>query len=301
MLKVKTLIHKAAMPIALESVRTFSLASPKVAELEIHSDGSLAEEDWLALEVATQRLEIVRVEPEDRRLDLERIAETFPLASELLNRAGYMAKLKVLAFAERPFFYFDSDIVWLRTPDFSEFPESRTVFSTETWSWYFGIRNPAFWVRNRIPRRINSGFAWMPEAFPFQRMEEALVKGLYTPDHTFSTDQELLAFLHPEAAVFSLSDFERTRVGVHYDLLLSDAIALHFPGGMWKRHLHAIDAFQPTKESPGRKPQIQPARPLDWPELGRMYAAMAFERNPVLQRGANLFRRLRSRFLTSKK
>lgn len=261
--------------------------SPSV--LELHSDGSLDADDWAILEAAAGNLPTKRVEPEERRETLSRKLVGFPLSAKLLERGGYMAKMGVLASAESPFFYFDSDIVWLRAFELTTLPPARTVFSTETWSWYFGIQKPGVWIREKVPGRVNSGFAWMSERFPFDRFERLLADGLYTPDHTYSTDQEILAFLFPNSQSFSLSDFFRTRVGVTYDLPNHPAVAIHFPGGMWKPHLDQIETFEPKMDAP-RQLMLESPAPLSWPELLRMYGLLSIERNYVLQRTANLVR-----------
>jgi hypothetical protein len=292
MRKVKTLVHKGAMPIAVESVRTFSKVASGVEIFEVHSDGSLEEADWKCLEQAGADLPFLRVEPIDRREKIDQLATEFPAVGRLLGGRGYMTKLQVLAVEADPFFYFDSDILWLKPFEFVPPPDGRAVFSTETWSWYFGMQKPMRWVKAGIPRRVNSGFAWIVPPFPIARLEMMLREELYTPDHLYSTDQEILAFLFPDSFAFALSDFGRTRVGVHYDLASLSQVAMHFPGGMWKPHLEAIRRLEPRQER-RRVELIVPGR-LDFREIFRMKLALACEQNFVLQRVGNVYRRLRN-------
>lgn len=289
MLVFKTLIHKGAMPIALYAVRSFAQVAPAGALLEIHSDGSIEAPDWTLLESEAEPLVIRRVEPEERQAILVERFAGLPLSAKLLERGGYMAKMGVLASAEAPFFYFDSDIVWLRSFDTASLPPELTAFSTETWTWYHGMRRPSRWCRERIPRRVNSGFAWMPQPFPLERFENMLSEGLYDPNHSHATDQEILAYLYPGCLTFSLDDFFRSRVGVRYDLVAAKAVAVHFPGGMWKAHLDQLESLCARQEQP-RSIRCEPGVPVDWKEIARMRALLAIEKNYFLQRVGNRFR-----------
>jgi hypothetical protein len=295
MLLAKTLVHKAAMPIALHAVRTFAAVADKAFRLDLHSDGSLEEQDWVALERAVDgRLPLRRVDLPEVHAVIAGTLGALPLARELFSRGGYMTKMAVLASEDGPFFYFDSDIVWLRSFALPESLNSRTVFSTETWSWYYAMAKPREWIRDRVPRRINSGFALMPGRFPFERLEALLRRGFFNPSHPWATDQEFLACLYPDCRVFSLRDFARTRRGIHYELSEMSAIALHFPGRMWKDHMDAIPAFEPLSENAARQPGIGGSVPMDWPEVLRMKATEWIETNPFLAQVANAARRLRA-------
>jgi hypothetical protein len=290
----KTLIHKGAMPIAVHAVRTLASASGGAYMLEIHSDGSLEGSDFLQLEHAADGMPTQRVWPSQRQALLAPQIAGQPLSQALFARSGYMTKLEVLAYEPGPFFYFDSDIVWLRPFEPITSPNSQAIFSTETWSWYYGIQKSGVWIKERIPRRINSGFAYLHGLFPFNRLETMLKQGLYTPDHSFSTDQELLAYLYPDCRIFSLDDFARSRRKRRYDLTTMPSVALHFPGGMWKEHLNEIAAHAVDMQEPPRLVRTQRATPLSLIEILRMYAALACEQNYFLQRLANIYRRLRS-------
>jgi hypothetical protein len=285
------------MPVALHAVRTFAASIQGAYDLEIHSDGSLEETDFLQLEQEAKGLPTRRVLPAQRQTLLAPQIADKPLSQALFARPGYMTKLEVLAYEPGPFFYFDSDIVWLRTFEPVASPTGKAIFSTETSSWYYGMQKPRVWIKERIPRRINSGFAYLPAAFPFERLETMLRQGFYTPDHRLSTDQELLAYLYPDCRIFSMEDFARSRRGQRYDLTTLPSVALHFPGGMWKEHLAEIAEHAVDEQEPPRKIQTQQAAPLSSIEILRMYAALACEQNYFLQRLANMYRRLRNRWL----
>lgn len=297
MILAKTLIHKAAIPVALHAVRTFATASRGAYTLEIHSDGSLEEPDFRQLEQAANGIPTQRVLPAQRQALLAPQIADKPLSQALFARPGYMTKLEVLAYEPGPLFYFDSDIVWLHPFEPITSPSGQAIFSTETWSWYYGMQKPRVWIKERIPRRINSGFAYLPREFPFLRLEKALTIRLYSNNHPWSTDQELLAYLYPDCRIFSLEDFARSRRGRRYDLATLPSVALHFPGGMWKEHLSEIAAHAVDGPKPPRKIQTQQAAPLSLIEILRMYAVLACEQNYFLQRLANMYRRLRSRWM----
>ena len=289
----KTLVHKAAMPVALEAVRTFASVCPNEYFLEIHSDGSLDKEDVAALEKAAGMLNKSVVYPAERVDKLATVLESYPLSRDLISRRGYMTKIELFAFSSPPFFYFDSDIVWLRPFQPIMQVDGGSIFSTETWSWYYGMAGHAEWIKEKIPARINSGFAFINSPFPFQRLETMLEKGLFNPDNQGAGDQELFAFLFRDTLVFSLKDFTRSRVGVRYDLKSLESVALHFPGRMWERHLDQIRAFQPDLGlTPKAVDFCQPKR-LDCYEVAKMNFVKYAQANSLLDKGVNLYRKVR--------
>ncbi len=292
--KAKTLVHKAAMPIAVHAVRTFAATGQSAFNLEIHSDGSLEDSDFAQLEQMANGFPVRRVEPAERKARLAPKIADKPFCQALFSRPGYMAKLEVLAYDPGPFFYFDSDIVWLRPFDSITSPENKAIFSSETWSWYYGIQKPEVWIKERIPRRINSGFTYLPGAFPFDRLETMLGRNLYMPNHRYSTDQELLAYLYPDCFVFSLKDFARSRRGLIYDLTALNSIALHFPGGMWKNQLKQITEFTVKSQKSSCLVHTEIPKALSHWEILRMNAALACEQNYLLKRVANFYRGQRS-------
>ena len=293
MLIAKTLVHKAAMPIAVHAVRTFAAASRGAYSLEIHSDGSLDESDFEQLELAATVLQVRRVESAERKALLAPQITGKPLSQALFSRPGYMAKLEVLSYEPGPFFYFDSDIVWLRPFEPITSPNGKAIFSTETWSWYYGMQRSEVWIKERIPRRINSGFAYLSGEFPFDRLEAMLQRGLYTAEHWLSTDQELLAYLYPDCRIFALQHFARSRRGRVYDLPRQQSVALHFPGGMWKDQLNQIAEFKMAVTKTSWLVHTEIPKTLSHWEIMRMNGALACEQNYFLQRLANIYRRFR--------
>ena len=259
MIIAKTLVHKASMPIAEHAVRTFACTHGDKCVLEIHSDGSLHIDDEQRLLAKAYGIKATIVKPEDRASRLEERLERFPLTRALVSRGGYFSKLELPITEELPFFYFDSEIVRLRTTEDLASCKQPNAFSAESWSWYYGLRKPQVWIRERIPCRVNSGFYYLSQPFPFERMERVLSEGLYDPDAESSTDQELLAFLYPKMEMYHPDDFRRSRRGRYYDLKSLDAVALHFPGRMWEPQLDEIRDFIP-EQTPGivrRKPSVR--------------------------------------------
>jgi hypothetical protein len=80
---------------------------------------------------------------------------------------------------KKPYFFFDSDIVWLRPVENLTPPGGGNAFSTESWSWYYGVCHDEKWITEQTPRRVNSGFYHLAQEFPFQRMEDMLEKSSF--------------------------------------------------------------------------------------------------------------------------
>jgi hypothetical protein len=266
----KTLVHDASHAIGLHAVRTFAECYAGGASLEIHTDGSLSKSEQDDLIAAAGQMNAVIICPEERRSVWERRLASFPLTKSLLERGGYMVKMELPLSDDRPFFYFDSDIVWLR-PSTGILPEHSTnAFSTESWSWYYGIRKPNVWIRERVPRRVNSGFYYLGETFPCDRMERILSEGLYDPDAESATDQELMAFLYTDAEMYHPEDFVRSRRGITYDLSTISASAIHFPGRMWESHIEQIRRLSPQTDAVSKMIRKERAVPLNYLEIARM-------------------------------
>jgi hypothetical protein len=277
MLQAKTLVHNASFMIGLEAIRTFSSCFASDWDLQIHTDGSLERWQEESLREATGQMKAIIIRPEERRAKYESRIAGFPLTRALLQRGGYMVKMELPISEQDPFFYFDSDIVWLR-PCTGILPEfSPNAFSTESWSWYYGIKNPAVWIRERVPQRVNSGFYFLGEPFPCDRMERVLRDGLYDPDAKSATDQELLAFLYPDAELYHPEEFVRSRRGKSYDLSTLSAAALHFPGRMWESHMDQIRKFTPHRDSERMEIRKEKAVPLDQLEIARMHFYQSLE------------------------
>jgi hypothetical protein len=295
-ISAKTLVHAASMPIARHAVRTFADCYAGGASLEIHTDGSLSKSEQDELIGAAGQMKAVIICPEDRRSVWERRLASFPLTKSLLERGGYMVKMELPLLEDRPFFYFDSDILWLR-PSSGILPKHSTnAFSTESWSWYYGIRKPNVWIRERVPRRVNSGFYYLGEPFPCDRMERILSEGLYDPDAESATDQELMAFLFPDAEMYHPEDFVRSRRGIRYDLSTMSASALHFPGRMWESHMEQIRRFIPPTDTVSRMIRKERAVPLDYFEIARMRFYRSLESASWARLPLRLYRAIRKIF-----
>ena len=290
-----TLVHKGAMPVGTAAVRSFARYFGETYELEIHTDGSLDEEDMELLSKEAGDMPHRFVGPTERAAVLEPLLTERPHTRSLAALGGYFTKLQLPMVVEKPYFYFDSDIVWLRKADNLHPAPPRDIFSTETWSWYYGAAKDSEWVRQRVPRRVNSGFYHLVSEFPFDRMEEMLESGLF--DHTadYNTDQEIMAYLFPGLTHYHIDDFKRSRVGVRYDLRAETCIALHFPGGMWKDHLDQIAALDDEPDRPEAPLRITPATPLSRGEMLRMRYSLAISRVGFLKPPIRIYRALRSR------
>lgn len=285
-----TLVHKAAMPIAVEAVKSFARHFRDSYRLEIHTDGSPDEGDQAVLLASAGATDARIVSPEQRAPVLEERLRSYPKTRALLDGVGYNAKLELPMALEPPYFYFDSDIVWLRPVSNLEPTEKPNAFSVESWTWYNGVANPGEWIRQRIPRRVNSGFHFLSQPFPFDRMEEMLARGLFDPAIRYNTDQEIMAYLYPEMELYHPDDLKRTRRGTRYDLAGDPAAAIHFPGGMWQQHL---DQMPLLEAQAGREPEeirYQQAVPLTHGELLRMRLQVRASDSPIIGKMINIAR-----------
>lgn len=290
-----TLVHKGAMAIGVHAVRTFARHFSGTHRLDIHTDGSpdAADEATLLEAAAGMKSRIVR--PADRRATLDERLAAYPRTRALLDGVGYFAKLELPMASTEPYFYFDSDIVWLR-PAHNLVPPSRpNAFSTESWSWYNGVAKDHLWIRAKTPRRVNSGFYYLGEPFPFEEMENMLAKGMFDPTRRYNTDQEIMAYLFRDMELYHPEDLKRSRVRVRYDLATDSAAALHFPGGMWRDHLDQMEALHEQPSPPGVALRYQPPVALGRAELLRMRLCVAVSDSPLLRDVINLLRNLRGR------
>lgn len=284
-----TLVHKGAMQIAIPAVESFSRHFAGDYHLRIHSDGSLDAADIEALLRAAEPMPTVIVTPEDRAPALDSLADRYPKTRTLLARGAYFTKLQLPVCEKAPYFYFDSDIVWLRRATNLTPPSGWNAFSTESWSWYFGVSQDREWIRAGTPRRVNSGFYYLAEPFPAARMEEMLEKRMFDPGIPYNTDQEIMAYLYPRMRYYHPEDLKRTRVGAHYDLSAETCAALHFPGKMWLPHMDQIDRLSELPVRPDLSVRYQDSLPLSGLELARMRLYMKLANSP----GTNLFRKIR--------
>jgi hypothetical protein len=295
MLHAVTLVHKAAMPIARHAVNSFSRHFSGDCLLRIHSDGSLdASDETILLEAAgSMPTEIVR--PADRAPILEARTAAYPLTRALLTGGAYFTKLQLPVCETTPYFYFDSDIVWLRPVTNLAPSRHRNAFSTESWTWYHGVRHDREWIRDRVPRRVNSGFYHLGEPFPHERMENMLARGLFDPKRPYNTDQEIMAYLYRDMDLYHPEDLKRSRRGMIYDLATDPSAALHFPGGMWKEHMNQIAALTGSQPQPAMAIRHQEPISLTHTELLRMRLSTGLSDAPFLRVAINHVRKLRGR------
>ncbi|MDP4781013.1 MAG: hypothetical protein NWS16_12375, partial [Akkermansiaceae bacterium] len=188
MLPATTLIHKGAMEIGIHAVSSFRRHFSKTHRLSIHTDGSLDERDHETLLKQADGMDAAIVTPQHRKPLLDERLKDYPRTRALLDGVGYNAKLELPMAASEPYFYFDSDIVWLRHVTNLIPPHAPNAFSTESWSWYNGVANDRLWIEAKTPRRVNSGFYYLGEPFPFGRMEEMLERKMFDPDKRYNTD-----------------------------------------------------------------------------------------------------------------
>jgi hypothetical protein len=294
MLDAATLVHKAAMPIGVHAVRTFRRHFAGIFRLDIHTDGSTGEEDEEELRRAADGMEARIVRPADRQPALVERLAAFPRTRALLDGVGYQAKLELPMAASGPYFYFDSDVVWLRRV--SNLPPSgaRNAFSTESWSWYNGIAKDHRWIAARTPRRVNSGFYYLGEPFPFERMEEMLEMGMFDRTKRYNTDQEIMAYLFRDMELYHPDDLKRSRRNVIYNLATESCAALHFPGGMWREHLSQIRAHGMEDSHGEIRVRFTAPVPLGRAEILRMRLAVWLSDSPLMRGPINHLRKLRA-------
>lgn len=291
-----TLVHKAAMEIGVAAVSSFARQFAGRYRLDIHTDGSpdAADEDTLLGAAAGLEARIVR--PTDRRPLLEKRLQSFPRTRALLDGVGYNAKLELPMVAEPPYFYFDSDIVWLRPVENLAPERAANAFSTESWSWYNGVANDSLWIRAGTPRRVNSGFYHLGEPFPFERMEDMLARGMFDSSLRYNTDQEIMAYLYPEMEMYHPEDLKRSRVRVRYDLQAELCAALHFPGQMWRSHMDQITGLATLGVREPVRMRFQDPVALDRSELLRMRMRVRLSNSPLFGGMIHRLRGLRSLF-----
>ena len=238
----KTLVHKEAVPVAEQSIRTFSHCYGSRARLEIHSDGTLSEDDIATLiSAAGNGMQVCHHDTETRRRRVKELLVDRPQLLYLLDRGGYFNKMELCMV------YFDSDVIWRRPADLRP-RGSSSAFATEHFTWYPGADMKSF-VRERIPRRINSGVFYLVNPFPLDRFEECVSQGIINPDIPGSTDQEYFAYLFPSTEIYDARDVCRTRAGTVYDLNRSTGALMHYVSSSWKCQIEKIRDFTPSDYS----------------------------------------------------
>lgn len=294
MLPAVTLVHKGAMPIAVHAVATFARHFRGRYQLAIHTDGSPDANDEAALLTSAEGMSAHIVRPADRRPVLDQRLADFPRTRALLDGTGYFTKLELPMVAREPYFYFDSDIVWLRCVANLAPSRRPNAFSTETWSWYNGVAHDREWIKQQIPRRVNSGFYFLGESFPFKRMEDMLARGLFDPTIPYNTDQEIMAYLFRDMELYHPEDLKRSRVRRIYNLATDSSAAIHFPGQMWRSHMNQIESLKTTPRGETTT-RFQEPRPLTKLELVRMRLSIKVSNSPLFGESINLLRALRGK------
>jgi hypothetical protein len=291
--RATTLVHKGAMPIAIHAIRTFRRHFTRSHRLEIHTDGSLDESDHEVLLKAAEGMAAGIVTPADRKPIVEVSLANYPKTRGLLGRGAYFTKLELPIFAKGPYFYFDSDIVWLRHVTNLVPLHRPNAFSTESWSWYHGVSNDRQWIGAQTPQRVNSGFYHIGEPFPYQRMEEMLEQRMFDPTIPYNSDQEIMAYLFHDMELYHPEDLKRSRVGRVYNLSAETCAALHFPGRMWVPHMDQIEALDSIASPAEAHIRYQQPVPLSFSELFRMRLHMRLANSKLARLPIWLFRKVR--------
>jgi len=293
MLPAVTLIHKAAMPVAVHAVRTFARHFSGCYHLRIHTDGSLDVADEALLLEAAGGMPAQIVRPTDRAPMLEQRLATYPKTRALLTGGAYFTKLQLPVCETTPYFYFDSDIVWLRPVTNLKPSHHRNAFSTESWTWYHGVRHDHEWIKAKTPRRVNSGFYFLGESFPHERMEEMLARGFFDPTRPCNTDQEIMAYLYRDMDLYHPEDLKRSRRGMIYDLATDPSAALHFPGGMWHGHIDQIESLANAPPRPAKAIRHQEPVSLTRTELLRMRLYLKLAESTAARFPIHFYRKMR--------
>jgi hypothetical protein len=289
-----TLVHKGAMPIAIHAIRTFRRHFAQSHRLEIHTDGSPDEFDHEVLLKAAEGMVVRLVTPTDRKPIVETSLANYPRTRDLLARGAFFTKLELPIVAKGPYFYFDSDVVWLRHVNNLVPPHRPNAFSTDAWSWYYGVNNDRQWMRAKTPRRVCSGFYHIGETFPYQRMEDMLERRLFDPTSPYSGDQEIMAYLFRDMELYHPKDVKRSRMGRIYDLSAETCAAFHFLGKTWLLHLDQIEALENLFVSSETHIRYQQPVPLSYRELFRMRLHLKLVNSKPARLPIRLFRKARS-------
>lgn len=295
--KAITLVHKEALPIALHSIKSFARHFHHTHFLIIHTDASVGKEDRQSLVRAAHGLPATLVTAADRWQRLPEILTPYPgIRAQLDKRGSTFTKLEIPMLEKKPYFFFDSDIIWLRHVQNLKPMNAPNAFSTETWSAYPGIAEPGYWVRKRVPRRVNSGFQYLSGDFPFDRLEALVSNNKFNKALRHAGDQEIFAYLYPDMEYYHPDDFKRSRVGTQYQLSNMECAALHFPGRMWREHLGQIEALEKEGIKSPVQIRFQKPVPLSHIELARMRAQLKLGDSATLRPILNVLRKLLIRY-----
>lgn len=293
MLKATTLVHKGAIQIGIHAISSFARHFSKTHHLYIHIDPSVDENDQQLLLKAANGIAVKIVTPAERHLKLAPILSQYPKTNDLLKTGSYFTKLELVMYEEDGFFYFDSDIIWLRPVDNLQPNNAPNAFSTESWTWYPGIRNENRWLKLKVPRRVNTGFFYINELFPYQKMEQLLAQKMFDNKVRFAGDQELFAYLYDNMLYYHPEDLKRSRIGTVYNLKEDGCAALHFPGKMWMNHLEQIGKLIDDKVKPPVQVRYLPPKPLTGLEIKKMRLRIRAGQSKTLVGPLNLLRNMR--------
>ena len=291
MLRAITLVHKGAMDIAVHSVRSFSRHFSNAYTLTIHTDPSIDENDHRLLLEAADGMQVNIVASAERGDKVKQLLRLYPKTQALVSMGTFFTKLEVPMFEEAPYFFFDSDIIWLRPVTNLTPQKMPNAFSTESWTWYNGISNDKLWIKAQTPRRVNSGFHWLGQSFPYEKMEDMLAKAMFVPSG-LAGDQEIFAYLYNEMEYYHPQDLKRSRVGSTYQLIEEECAALHFPGKMWLKHMDQIEQLPNAGSKEPGKIRYESAVALTAGELIRMKVQARMGNSTLLAKPLNVLRKL---------
>ena len=292
MLKATTLVHKGALEIATHSIRTFAHFFSETHTLNIHTDPSIDLNDHKILLGAAKEIEAKIITANERENTINNILIRYPKTKAFLNRTSYFAKLEIPMMEEKPYFFFDSDVIWLRHATNLEPQKKPNAFSTESWTSYNGIAKPKHWIRAKVPRRINSGFHYISQDFPHQKLEDLLAHGMFDKTSNYAGDQEIFAYLFNEMEYYHPKDLRRSRVGSIYNLTEESCAAIHFAGRMWRPHLDQIKQLPGLTNKPSSKIRYLPSVNLTSAELIQMRVKLKLGKSSILAKPLNIFRKI---------
>lgn len=296
MLKATTLVHKGGMEIAIPAIKSFTRHFANRYSLHIHTDGSTDDDDNVLLLKAATGMQAKIITAADRKKVIQPILAKFPKTDLFLQAGGIYSKLEIPMFEQSNYFFFDSDIIWLCPVNNLSPTKAPNAFSTESWSWYNGVMNDRLWIASKTPRRVNSGFYFLGQEFPYEKMEKMLEQEMFNTSPLYATDQEIFAYLFNKMEYYHPEDLKRSRLGITYSLSNNRSAALHFPGRMWEHHLNQIEALVGERERPAMNIRYQPAVALTSGELFRMRAQVKLSHTAFMKLPLNLMRKLRKVF-----
>lgn len=297
MQKAITLVHKDGLQIATHSIKSFRRNFSQSHRLRIHTDHSITEVDHHILLNAADGMDVKIVTAESRWEKLSAFLKNHPRLGELLNKRGStLTKLEIPIFQNSPYFFFDSDVIWLRHVENLNPKGSPNAFSTESWSAYPGISNTGDWIKERVPRRVNSGFYYLGDPFPVERLDQLIRNKSFDKTIRYSGDQEIFAYLYRNLQYYHPADFMRTRVGSIYKLDSLDSAAVHFPGKMWMHHLEQIERLEEGEKKEPVQIRFKQARELSRFEILRMRTQLRMGDSTFLKPSLDLMRKLLRRF-----